>query len=166
MRISDWSSDVCSSDLTLSHRTTNGYDWASFSRPGFPWYNSIRGGGSGYQKFWVVSGPQGQLAVSGDLQDWTNRITPDSEDLTSIAIGPNSQIFVNKAYQFGGLISGNYNGNFSNVASGTNPALEMPFSPVVSDGRYVLYPAGRISTTNTNSWPPGSTSVSHYDPLS
>ena len=101
---------------TLSHRSTNGYDWVSFSRPGFPWYNSIRGSGSGFQKFWVVSGPQGQLAVSGDLQAWTNRITPDSEDLNSIAIGPGSQIFANKTYQFGGLIAGNaLSGSFSNV---------------------------------------------------
>ena len=150
---------------TLSHRSTNGFDWVSFSRPGFPWYNSIRANGSGFQKFWVISGPQGQLAVSGDLQAWTNRITPDSEDLNSIAIGPDSRIYVNKTYQFGGLISGNYYESFSNVASGTNAVLETPFSPVVSDGRYVLYPAGKVSITNTNSWTPGSTGVSQYDLL-
>ena len=81
---------------TLSHKSTNGYEWTNFNRPGFSWYNSIRASGSFAPRFWVITGPQGQLAVSGDLQAWTNRTTPDFEDLNAIAIGQDSVIYVNK----------------------------------------------------------------------
>ena len=90
---------------TLSHKSSNGYDWTNFTRPGFPWYNGIRAGGAGYssaEKFWVISGPQGQLSLSGNLQNWTNQVTPDYEDLESIAIRQSSsEVLVNKSYRVG-----------------------------------------------------------------
>jgi len=134
---------------TLSHKSSNGYDWTNFTRPGFPWYNGIRAGGAGYssaEKFWVISGPQGQLSLSGNLQNWTNQVTPDYEDLESIAIRQSSsEILVNKSYRVGGAIqrSGGY-GSFSNSTSGSN--LEIPYSPVAGAKGYFLYPAGRVLT--------------------
>ena len=134
---------------TLSHKSSNGFDWTSFTRPGFPWYNSIRAGGAGYssaEKFWVISGPQGQLSLSGNLQNWTNQVTPDYEDLESIAIRQSgSEVLVNKSYRVGGAIqrSGSY-GSFSNSRSGSN--LEIPYSPVAGAKGYFLYPAGRVLT--------------------
>ena len=127
----------------------DGLNWQSINLNYRYWLNSIEYVNGQY----LVTGPQGQLFTSQNGKDYTQRQTPDTDDLTSITFG-NDVYVVRKYWQAGKVITSSDGGaTWTTRSTGSQGTPDKTYNSVVFGNGVFVFSAKegvRVSSDGVN----------------